>query len=61
MTYIICEPRIDVKDNAYIAVCPVEGIYPMPDEEPENDIPLGWTHTIKRRTKNDLRNLRTMH
>lgn len=46
MTYIICEPCINEKDNAYIAVCPVECMYPMQDKEPENDIPLGWTHTI---------------
>ena len=46
MTYVSCEPRIDVKDNACPVVCSVECIYPMQDEEPENDIPLGWTHTI---------------
>ena len=35
MTYVICEPCIDVKDNACTIVCPVECIYPMQDEDPD--------------------------
>lgn len=27
MTYVICEPCIDVKDQACVEVCPVECIY----------------------------------
>ena len=30
MTYVICEPCIDVKDNACVDVCPVDCIHPHP-------------------------------
>jgi len=33
MTYIICEPCIDVKDTACVDVCPVDCIHPTPDNE----------------------------
>jgi ferredoxin len=32
MTYVIAEPRIGVKDNSCVEVCPVDGIHPTPDE-----------------------------
>ena len=41
MTYVICEPCIDVKDTACVDVCPVDCIHPTPDnveffdEEPQ--------------------------
>ena len=28
MTYVICEPCVDVKDTACVDVCPVDCIYP---------------------------------
>ena len=33
MTYVICEPCIDVKDTACVDVCPVDCIHPTPDKE----------------------------
>ena len=30
MTYVICEPCIDVKDSACVDVCPVDCIHPHP-------------------------------
>ena len=33
MTYVICEPGIDVKDTACVDVCPVDCIHPTPDNE----------------------------
>ena len=36
MTYVICEPCIDVKDTACVDVCPVEEIYA------EDDVPEEW-------------------
>ena len=33
MTYVICEPCIDVKDTACVDVCPVDCIPPTPDNE----------------------------
>jgi ferredoxin len=33
MTYVICEPCIDVKDTACVDVCPVDCIHPTPDNE----------------------------
>ena len=41
MTYVICEPCIDVKDTACVDVCPVDCIHPTSDnteffdEEPQ--------------------------
>lgn len=35
MTYVICEPCIDVKDNACIDVCPVDCIHPHPTDAPD--------------------------
>ena len=35
MTYVICEPCIDEKDNACAEICPVECIYPLRDEDPD--------------------------
>ncbi len=35
MTYVICEPCIDVKDHACAEICPVECIHPMRND-PEN-------------------------
>ena len=35
MTYVICEPCIDVKDSACADVCPVDCIYPHADETPD--------------------------
>ena len=41
MTYVICEPWIDVKDTACVDVCPVDCIHPTSDnveffdEEPQ--------------------------
>jgi ferredoxin len=32
MTYVICEPCIDVKDQACVEVCPVECIYEGDDQ-----------------------------
>ena len=32
MTYIIAEPCVGVKDAACVDVCPVDCIYPHPDE-----------------------------
>ena len=36
MTYVICEPCVDVKDTACVDVCPVEVIYA------EDDVPEEW-------------------
>ena len=36
MTYVICEPCIDVKNTACVDVCPVEAIYA------EDDVPEEW-------------------
>jgi len=36
MTYVICEPCIDVKDTACVDGCPVEAIYA------EDDVPEEW-------------------
>ena len=33
MTYVICEPCVDVKDTACVDVCPVDCIHPTPDNE----------------------------
>ncbi|HHZ89964.1 TPA: ferredoxin family protein [Candidatus Poribacteria bacterium] len=33
MTYVICEPCIDVKDTACVDVCPVDCIHPTSDNE----------------------------
>jgi len=33
MTYVICEPCIDVKDRACVDVCPVDCIHPTEDED----------------------------
>ena len=33
MTYVICEPCIDVKDTACVDVCPVDCIPPTSDNE----------------------------
>ena len=33
MTYVICEPCIDVKDTACVDVCPVDCIHPTADNE----------------------------
>ena len=33
MTYVICEPSVDVKDTACVDVCPVDCIHPTPDNE----------------------------
>jgi len=33
MTYVICEPCIDVKDTACVDACPVDCIHPTPDNE----------------------------
>ncbi len=30
MTYVICEPCIDVKDSSCVDVCPVDCIHPHP-------------------------------
>lgn len=35
MTYVICEPCIDLKDNACIDVCPVDCIHPNPMDAPD--------------------------
>ena len=35
MTYVICEPCIDVKDNACVVVCPVDCIHPNQNEAPD--------------------------
>ena len=37
MTYVICEPCIDVKDHACADICPVECIYPMRDVSDDFD------------------------
>ncbi len=34
MTYVICEPCIDLKDNACVDVCPVDCIHPHPTDAP---------------------------
>ncbi|MBR52848.1 ferredoxin [Candidatus Poribacteria bacterium] len=31
MTYVICEPCVDVKDTACVDVCPVDCIHPTSD------------------------------
>ena len=33
MTYVICEPCIDVKDSSCVDVCPVDCIHPLPDAD----------------------------
>ena len=33
MTYVICEPCIDVKDSGCVDVCPVDCIHPLPDAD----------------------------
>ena len=33
MTFVICEPCIDVKDTVCVDVCPVDCIHPTPDNE----------------------------
>ncbi len=35
MTYVICEPCIDIKDSACVDICPVECIHPMQDVDPD--------------------------
>ena len=35
MTYVICEPCIDLKDNTCIDVCPVDCIQPNPIDKPD--------------------------
>ena len=35
MTYVICEPCIDVKDSACVDVCPVDCIHPHPNDAPD--------------------------
>ncbi|RKU25358.1 ferredoxin [Candidatus Poribacteria bacterium] len=40
MTYVICEPCIDVKDHACAEVCPVECIHPMRDEEAFEEVEM---------------------
>ena len=35
MTYVICEPCIDVKDSACVDVCPVDCIHPHPTDAPD--------------------------
>ena len=35
MTYVICEPCIDLKDNACVDVCPVDCIHPHPTDAPD--------------------------
>jgi NAD-dependent dihydropyrimidine dehydrogenase PreA subunit len=32
MAYVICQPCIDTKDTACVAVCPVDCIHPTKDE-----------------------------
>lgn len=36
MTYVICEPCIDLKDNACLDVCPVDCIQPNPIDQPKD-------------------------
>jgi Fe-S-cluster-containing hydrogenase component 2 len=42
MTYVICEPCIDVKDTACVDGCPVEAIYA------EDDVPEEWESFIEK-------------
>jgi len=44
MAYVIAEPCIDVKDKAYVEVCPVDCIY----EGPNNDSTYGLAAGIFR-------------
>jgi len=38
MTYVICEPCIDVKDNACAEICPVDCIHPTPDADDHEEV-----------------------
>ena len=38
MTYVICEPCIEVKDSACVDVCPVDCIHPLPDADEYEDV-----------------------
>ncbi len=38
MTYVICEPCIEVKDSACVDVCPVDCIYPRPEADEFEDV-----------------------
>jgi NAD-dependent dihydropyrimidine dehydrogenase PreA subunit len=40
MAYVIAEPCIGVKDTACVAVCPVDCIHPMQDEDGFADAPM---------------------
>ena len=33
MTYVICEPCVDVKDSVCVDICPCDSIRPNPTEE----------------------------
>ena len=33
MTYVICEPCVDVKDSACVDICPCDAIRPNPSDE----------------------------
>ena len=35
MTYVICEPCVDLKDSACVDVCPVDCIHPHPTDAPD--------------------------
>ncbi len=36
MTYVICEPCVDVKDSACVDICPCDSIRPNPSYESDN-------------------------
>jgi NAD-dependent dihydropyrimidine dehydrogenase PreA subunit len=36
MTYVICEPCVDVKDSACADICPCDSIRPHPTEEADD-------------------------
>ena len=36
MTYVICEPCVDVKDSACVDICPCDSIQPHPVNEVDN-------------------------
>ena len=36
MTYVICEPCVDVKDSACADICPCDSIRPNPTEESDD-------------------------
>ena len=38
MTYVICEPCIEVKDSACVDVCPVDCIHPLPAVDEFEDV-----------------------